>query len=112
MSDFMQAQASVALNASLPQSAQANRMSMAGHQTTEQVRKSANEFESMFIGQMFQPMFDGLETDGLFGGGNGEQMFRSLLVNEYGKLLTQHGGVGFADAVMRTMLKAQGEATQ
>ncbi|MBF0093226.1 MAG: rod-binding protein [Alphaproteobacteria bacterium] len=106
MSGSMQTQASIALDASRPQPA------LRGHGSPEQIRKSAKQFEEMFIGQMLQPMFQGLETDGMFGGGEGEQMFRSMLVDEYGKIVARSGGIGVADAVMRTMLEAQGEHRQ
>jgi Rod binding domain-containing protein len=69
--------------------------------------KAAQDFEAMFIAQMLKPMFEGLSTDGMFGGGKGEQMYRSLLVEEYGKTIAQAGGVGIADQVKAEMLKLQ-----
>ena len=39
----------------------------------------------MFLSQMFQYMFEGLDSDPVFGGGNAENMYRSLMVDEYGK---------------------------
>ena len=70
-------------------------------------RAAAEEFESVFLAQMFAPMFETVETDPLFGGGPGEQMYRSLLVEEYGKAIARAGGVGIADAVEREILKLQ-----
>ena len=32
-------------------------------------------------------MFSGIQTDGLTGGGQGEEMFRSMMINEYGKAI-------------------------
>ena len=32
-------------------------------------------------------MFSGIKTDGLFGGGQGEEMFRSMMIDQYGKQL-------------------------
>jgi hypothetical protein len=52
---------------------------------SEDVRRVAEEFEAVFIAQMMAPMFQGLETDELFGGGPGEDIYRSVLVEEYGK---------------------------
>ena len=71
------------------------------------IRKTAQDFEAVFLGQMLTPMFESLETDGLFGGGSGERMYRSLLVEEYGKALARSGGVGIADAVTRQVLAQQ-----
>lgn len=70
-------------------------------------KKKAKEFESMFVSQMFSQMFAGISADGMFGGGHGEEMFRSLLVDEYGKQVTKHGGIGIADAVLKTLISAQ-----
>ena len=40
-----------------------------------------------------------------FGGGNGEKVFRSLLINEYGKAMAKTGTVGVADYVMKSILE-------
>ena len=71
------------------------------------IRKAAEDFESQFMSQMLTQMWQGIETDGYFGGGNGEEMFRGLLLNEYGKKITQTGGLGIADTVQQAMLKMQ-----
>ena len=73
--------------------------------------KSAKEFESVFISQFLGTMFSGIPTDGPFGGGQGEEMFRSMMVNEYGKSIEARGGFGLANAVTRQLLKHQ-EAAQ
>ncbi len=73
----------------------------------EQVRRAAEEFEAVFISQMLAPMFEGLETDELFGGGPGEDIYRSILVEEYGKAIARSGGIGIADAVQREILRLQ-----
>ncbi len=73
----------------------------------EQVRRAAEEFEAVFISQMLAPMFEGLETDELFGGGPGEDVYRSILVEEYGKAIARSGGIGIADAVQREILRLQ-----
>jgi Rod binding domain-containing protein len=70
-------------------------------------KKAAQQFESVFITQFLGQMFDGIPTDGPFGGGQGEEMFRSLLMDEYGKQITAQGGFGLSDAVTRQLLKNQ-----
>lgn len=72
-----------------------------------QMRKAAQEFEALFLSQMFGHVFEGLKTDGPFGGGHGERMYRSLLVDEYGKSMARAGGIGIADKVMQEMLRNQ-----
>ena len=74
-------------------------------------RAAAVEFEQVFIAQMLEQMFAGVPTDGIFGGGNGESIFRSLLNNEYATLISRSGGVGIADAVHREIIRLQESET-
>ncbi len=69
--------------------------------------KAAKEFESVFISQFLGSMFSGISTDGPFGGGEGEEMFRSLMLDEYGKAIEQRGGFGLAAPVTKELLKQQ-----
>jgi Rod binding domain-containing protein len=69
--------------------------------------KTSKAFEGMFVTQMLGQMFSGIPTDGPFGGGPGEEMFRSLMVDEYGKQLEAQGGLGLSDSVKRELLKMQ-----
>jgi flagellar protein FlgJ len=71
------------------------------------IDKAAKEFEGQFVSQMLTQMWQGIETDGYFGGGNGEEMFRGLMINEYGKQIAQSGKLGIADSVRNAMLKMQ-----
>lgn len=73
--------------------------------------KKAKEFESVFISQFLGSMFSGISTDGPFGGGEGEQMFRSLMIDQYGQAIEQRGGFGLAQAVTKELLKHQETAT-
>jgi len=72
-----------------------------------QARAAAEEFEAVFLSQMLQPMFAGIGTDGPFGGGPGEAAFRSQLIQEYGRVMSQAGGVGLADALYREIISLQ-----
>lgn len=73
---------------------------------------AAKEFEAVYISQMLTPMFDGLETDGMFGGGNAESIYRSMMIDEYGKMIAQNGGIGLADAVKAQMIEMQSKQQQ
>ena len=73
----------------------------------EQLRKTAQDFEAIYLSQMLKPMFEGIQVEEPFGGGSAEDMYRSLMVDEYGKSLAKSGGVGIADQVMREMLRMQ-----
>lgn len=71
-----------------------------------QIRAAAEEYEALFIGQMLAPMFENL-GGGLFGGGPGEAVYRSMMVEQYGKSIARSGGIGIADSVEREILKLQ-----
>lgn len=73
---------------------------------------AAKEYESVFISQFLGSMFSGIQTDGVTGGGQGEEMFRSLMINEYGKALEQRGGFGLAAQMKAQLLKHQEAAAQ
>ncbi len=69
--------------------------------------KTGEDFEAFFLSQVFENMFTGVGTDSLFGGGNAESVYRSLLLQQYSKVAAKAGGVGIADAVQREILRAQ-----
>lgn len=75
----------------------------------DKAKKTAKDFEAMFMTQMLQHMFSGLDKqDGMFGGGHAEQMFRPMLLDEYGKMIAHRGnGIGLADQVTRSLLATQ-----
>lgn len=77
----------------------------------EQAKKTAAEFESFFLGQMLEYMNTDIDGQGMFGGGHAEDVWRSMLNQEYGKEIAKSSSLGVADAVMRSMLQAQGDAT-
>lgn len=70
-------------------------------------KKAAQGFEAVFLSQMFGQMFQGLGPDKMFGGGQGEEMFRSMLLDEYSKSIVKRGGVGIADSVMHSLISQQ-----
>ena len=78
-----------------------------GQRDPKAVRHAAEEFEAVFISQMLAPMFETVNTDELFGGGPGADIYRSMMVEEYGKTIARAGGLGIADAVQRELLALQ-----
>ncbi|HEY4124207.1 MAG TPA: rod-binding protein [Rhizomicrobium sp.] len=73
-------------------------------------KKAAKEFEGVMITQMLGGMFEGISTDGPTGGGEGEAMFRSLMLDEYGKQITNQGGFGLSAAITKQLLSHQEHA--
>ncbi len=70
-------------------------------------RKSAVEFEAVFLNTMFNQMFTGIDGDGPFGGGGAAGIWRSFLSEEYSKSFAKAGGIGIADHVYSALLAQQ-----
>ena len=73
----------------------------------QKAEKSAEDFEAFFLSRMMESMFEGVSTDGFFGGGQAEKIYRSLLLDEYGKEMAKLGGIGVKDYVMNAILQMQ-----
>ncbi|MBX3476508.1 MAG: rod-binding protein [Brevundimonas sp.] len=76
-------------------------------QVNARMRETAEAFEASFLSQMLKPMFEGLSTDGPFGGGQAENTWRSFMIDAMAKQTVRAGGIGLADQVMSEMLKMQ-----
>jgi Rod binding domain-containing protein len=70
-------------------------------------KATAQDFEAVFLNQMFQQMFTGIEGEGPFGGGPGVGVWRSFLTDEYAKSFAKAGGVGIGDQVYRELIARQ-----
>jgi Rod binding domain-containing protein len=73
----------------------------------EEIRAAAEDFEAVFLAEMLRPMFESLQTDGMFGGGSSERVYQSFMVQEYGKSMAKANSIGIADMVERELLKMQ-----
>ena len=71
-------------------------------------RKTADDFESMFLEQTLDRMFQWVGEDGPLGeNGTGGPVYRSMLVKEYAGNIVKSGGVGIGDQVFREMMRMQ-----
>ena len=71
-------------------------------------KAAAENFESMFLGNMFQQMFTGVDGDGPFGGSGALKVWRSFAIDQYAKNFAKSGGIGLAPKVYDALLKHQG----
>lgn len=65
------------------------------------------DFETMCLTNLLSPMFEGLSTDGPFGGGHAEETMRSFYVGAMAKQMAQRGGIGISDMMQSQLLKLQ-----
>jgi len=75
----------------------------------QKAEDAAESFEAFFMSRMMESMFEGVSTDGLFGGGHAEKIYRSLLLDQYGKEMAKTGTIGVKDYVMQAILQMQEE---
>lgn len=76
-------------------------------QMKARARKSSEDFEAVFLNNMFQQMFTGIDGEGPFGGSGAGGVWRSFLTDEYAKSFAKSGGIGIADQVYSTLLAQQ-----
>lgn len=72
---------------------------------------AAEDFEAVFISEMLKPMFQMVEVDDTFGGGKGEEVFRDMMVSEYGKMIAKQGGIGLSAQIKSELLRMQDAST-
>ncbi len=81
-----------------------------GSARAEEINQVAEDFEAVFLSQMLEHMFAGVDPDPMTDG-VGDDIYKSMLLEEYGKIIARSGGIGIADHVKREMLRIQ-EARQ
>ncbi len=71
----------------------------------EKLKKTAQEFEAVFINQFFQILDSTVERSEEFSGGRGEEMFRSMLNEEFSKNIASNSqtSFGFAQQIYEQM---------
>ena len=73
----------------------------------EAARKAAEQFESVFMSQVLDSVFTGVNPGALFGGGSSEKIYRSMMNEQIANHMARSGGVGIASAVYKELIKLQ-----
>jgi flagellar protein FlgJ len=73
----------------------------------EEFKKIAKEYESIMISKSLKQMHENIKPDPLLGGGNAEQIYRDMLLDEYGKVIAEKGGIGLQESIVRDMYKIE-----
>jgi flagellar protein FlgJ len=80
-------------------------------QQIAKVRQQAEEFEGVFLNLLVKEMFATVKSDNGFGGGFGEETWRSMQSEQLAATMAQGGGLGIADQILGDMIALQ-EANQ
>lgn len=71
-------------------------------------RGQAKQLEGVFLNTLMKEMFSSIKTDDKnFGGGFGEETWRSMQAEQFAQSIADNGGVGLADQLMPTLLSMQ-----
>lgn len=100
------------LTAGIEQRLQQGEKLKSGAQSDEKTRKNAQkvarEFEAVFTGFMIKSMRETVGKDKLTGGGRGEEIYQSLLDQEYALAIAQQGSLGLAKTIEKQLLNKTG----
>ena len=72
------------------------------------IRETAEQFEAFFLRTVLDDLGKGIGSDFLGGGGHAEEIWRSMLNEEFAKAITSSGGVGIADSVYNETTSTSG----
>jgi flagellar protein FlgJ len=73
----------------------------------QQAKKVSQDFEGLFIGMMMKSMRETVGKDKLTGGGHGEEVFRSMLDQEYVAASAKRGGFGLAKLIEKDIIRQE-----
>lgn len=77
------------------------------HAQQQHAEAVGKDFESMFITAMLEPMFGDSVGDTMFGDDETKEVYKALMIEQYGRKITESGGIGIADYVKRELLRQQ-----
>ena len=70
----------------------------------KKIKETSQEFESLFIEQLFKSMRSTVPKDEWLNGGLKQDIFEDMLYGEYSKLISKSGGIGLGDMVSKFLL--------
>ena len=73
----------------------------------QQAKKVSQDFEGLFINMMMKSMRETVGKDKLTGGGHGEDVYRSMLDQEYVAATVKRGGFGLAKHIEKDIIRQE-----
>jgi flagellar protein FlgJ len=74
----------------------------------QQAKKVSQDFEAMFVGMMMKSMRATVGKDTLTGGGHGDEVYRSMLDQEYATASVKRGGgLGIAKMIEKDIIRQE-----
>ena len=73
----------------------------------KRLKEVSQEFESLFLNQMFKTMRNTIPKDDMLNGGLKQEIFEDMLYNEYAVNMSKSGGIGLGDLVYRYLINSK-----
>lgn len=73
----------------------------------QQAKKVSQDFEGLFIGMMMKTMRETVAKDKVTGGGHGEEVYRSMLDEQYVAAAVKRGGFGLAKNIEKDIIRQE-----
>jgi len=74
----------------------------------QQAKKVSQDFEALVVGMMMKSMRETVGKDKLTGGGHGEEIYRSMLDQEYAAASVKRGGgLGLAKMIEKDIIRQE-----
>lgn len=73
------------------------------------LKNACRDFESLFVNYLLKQMRQTVPQDGLFGGGQAEKMYTSMMDSEVAKEISRQRGLGLAPMMYHQMMAAINE---
>jgi flagellar protein FlgJ len=73
----------------------------------QQAKKVSQDFEGLFIGMMMKTMRETVAKDKVTGGGHGEDVYRSMLDEQYVTAAVKRGGFGLAKHIEKDIIRQE-----
>lgn len=75
-----------------------------GTLSKETAKQVASDFETLFVSQMMEHMFSGDSLgESLFGSAESDEIYQSMMVDQYAKKIVSNGGIGIASYIERAL---------
>ncbi len=82
-------------------------MQAGGPLSPDRIKTLAADFESVFLNSVLEEMFADATEGDPFAEGEGAEAWRSIQVEEFGRAISQAGGIGLAEHVQRQLIALQ-----
>lgn len=79
------------------------------HMDKQKIKQVSQEFESLFVNELFKSMRGTVPKDDWLNGGLKQDIFEDMLYNKYAEMTSESGGVGLSDMIYKFLTQSYSE---